>query len=282
MKKILIAALILLATPSLAGPADKLALLQSKTIFRSGLRATHTVALTFDDGPNVATLGVLKALKDMNVKATFFIVGKMAKAHPDVLAAVAAGGHLLGNHSSTHPMLTKRYDANPQLLLNQLRVVDQQISPLMQAGDIKYFRAPYGYWRPAHAALLNADPVLRNYVGPIYWDIGGDISMKDGYVLSSADWDCWAHHWSAEVCAKGYIREIRRKDGGVVLMHSINKNAEALVRAVVPVLKEEGYTFVRLDQVPEYKQFETPDAGAVASNAKLLQSAALLAGRTVK
>ena len=230
---------------------------------------THTIALTFDDGPNAHTEEVLDELKKLHVKATFFIVGKMAHRHPKTLARIAAEGHLLANHSATHVLLgSRKYDENPELLRDQLRDVDQQIQPLMKTGDKLYFRAPYGSWKSAHAAILNADPVLRNYVGPIYWDIGGDITMsRDGYVMSAADWDCWHLKWSAQTCAKGYLREIRRKDGGVVLMHCIHVQSAALVAAVVPPLIEEGYTFVRLDQMPEYRQYETPDEDSVASAA---------------
>jgi len=141
------------------------------------------------------------------VKATFFIVGRMAKTHPETLARIASEGNLLANHSASHPELTGRFDDDPGTLIYQLKEVHEQIAPLMKQTDKLYFRAPYGYWRSAHAAILNADPVLRNYVGPIYWDIGGDISMRDGYVMSSADWACWKHKWSARfapraICAR--------------------------------------------------------------------------------
>jgi len=249
--------------PALAGEAKpNLAYFQEKNIFHSGLRDTHTVALTFDDGPNYNTPAVLDALKANNVKATFFIVGRMAKTYPDILRRIAAEGHLLGNHSASHPLLGKKYVAHPELLIEQIRDVDNSIRPLMPPGTTFYFRAPYGSWRTQHAAVLNADPVLKTYVGPVYWDEGGDIAMSsDGYILSSADWDCWHHHWDADTCAKGYLREIRRKNGGVVLMHCIHRQSGDLVAAVVPALVEEGYSFVRLDQVPEYKQYETPQPG---------------------
>jgi peptidoglycan-N-acetylglucosamine deacetylase len=257
---------------STARPSDnEIAYFQTRNIFHSGLVGTHTIALTFDDGPNFNTPAVLDALKAQGVKGTFFIVGRMAKAYPDILARVAAEGHLLGNHSATHPLLGKRFVAHPELLLDQIRQVDDEITPLMAPGSKFYFRAPYGSWRSAHAAVLNADPVLKKYVGPIYWDEGGDITMSsDGYILSAADWDCWHKHWDAETCAKGYLREIRRHNGGVVLMHCIHSQSAALVEAVVPALVEEGYTFVRLDQVPQYKQYETPPESsepAVASAA---------------
>jgi len=242
-----------------APDSSQVALFQTKNIFHSGLRDTHTIALTFDDGPNYNTPAVLDALKASGVKGTFFIVGRMARTYPDILARVAAEGHLLANHSATHPLLGKKYIAHPEMLLDQIRQVDDEISPLMPPGSKFYFRAPYGSWRTPHAAVLNADPVLKKYVGPIYWDEGGDITFSpDGYVLSAADWDCWHRKWDADTCAKGYMREIRRKNGGVVLMHCIHRQSGELVAAVVPALVEEGYTFVRLDQIPEYKQYDTP------------------------
>jgi len=252
----------LVPTVSAQPRKTELALFQDRTIFRSGLTRAHTVALTFDDGPNVNTARVLDALKEMNVKATFFVVGDQARRNPALLARITAEGHLLANHSATHARLGARYVADQRLLLNEIRDVDTQIAPHMKPGDRLYFRAPYGYWKSAHAGVLNADARLRQYVGPIYWDVGGQMSLsRDGYVMAAADWDCWRIGWKPQTCAKGYLRELRRKDGGVVLMHSIHVNSEALVRAVVPALIEEGYAFVRLDQMPEYRQYETPPPG---------------------
>lgn len=267
----------LAADGSRSGANAQLALFQERTIFHSGLRNAHTVALTFDDGPNAHTGEVLDALKAMKVKATFFIVGNQAHRHPDVLARIAREGHLLANHSGTHAYLGSRYDADPERLLNQLRDVHEQIAPLMAKGDKFYFRAPYGAWKYAHAGILNSDPELRQYVGPIYWDVGGDITMsRDGYVMSAADWQCWRKGWEARTCAKGYNREIRRKDGGVVLMHSIHMKSADLVRQMVPALIEEGYRFVRLDQMPEYRQYETPaDRGVADASPKYLHFAGL-------
>ncbi|MDE2112333.1 MAG: polysaccharide deacetylase family protein [Alphaproteobacteria bacterium] len=260
----------------------QIAWFQSHTIFQSGLRGTHTIALTFDDGPNAYTGAVLDALKASNVKATFFIVGKMAKAHPEMLARIAAEGHLLANHSATHPELTSKFDDDPNLLIQQLREVNDEIAPLMKPSDTPFFRAPYGYWRSAHAAILNADPILRNYTGPIYWDVGGDMILRDGYVMSSADWSCWKHKLSAHVCAKGYLREIRRDNGGVVLMHCIHKESGDLVAEVVPPLIQEGYKFIRLDQDPEYQQYETPKTTPAVASADRMRSAPIVLAQSLK
>src|ERR1700722_8045830 len=162
----------MLGGPPLAGGAtrpsdEEIAYFQAKNIFHSGLVGTHTIALTFDDGPNQNTPAVLEALKAEGVKGTFFIVGRMARTYPDVLARIAAEGHLLANHSGTHPLLGRRYVNHPEMLLDQIRQVDVLITPLMAPGSKFYFRAPYGSWRTPHAAVLNADPELKKYVGPI-------------------------------------------------------------------------------------------------------------------
>ena len=253
-----------------SGSSARLAWLQQGNIYHSGLRGTHTIALTFDDGPNRYTADVLDALKDLNVKATFFIVGRMGHAHPGILARIADEGHLLANHSATHPLLDQSYADNPDRLFAELRDVDEQIAPLMPANAKFYFRAPYGAWRPAFAEALNDDPVLNKYVGPIYWDEGGETAFgDDGELLSAADWDCWNRDWDAGTCAKGYVREIDRKDGGVVLLHCIHARSSALVEALVPRLIDEGYEFVRLDEVRGYRKYETAPEESEPSVARL-------------
>lgn len=254
-----IAALTFCCGVSFAAETD-IAWFQNRTIFHSGLRDAHTVALTFDDGPNANTARVLDVLKAHNVHATFFVVGKMAALHKNILAQISNQGSLIANHSASHPLLRASYDEAPDKLIYQIRMVHDEIAPFMKPGDKFYFRAPYGYWKSAHARILNADPVLRDYIGPVYWDIGGQISMRDGYIMSAADWDCWRHKWTAQTCAKGYLREIRRFDGGVVLMHSLYAKSAELTETVVEAMQEEGYRFVRLDEVPEYRRYETPQS----------------------
>lgn len=245
---------------------NQVAYFQTENIYHSGLRGTRTVALTFDDGPNTNTRAVLEVLKKYHVPGTFFIVGNMARAHPDVLAAIAQDGHLLANHSATHPQLGRRYVRNPELLLGQIRVTDNLIAPFLKPGDTRFFRAPYGYWRSAHAQALNADPVLKQYVGPVYWDEGGSIRRdRNGRMTSAADWQCWSKKWQAATCAKGYLREIETNSGGIVLMHCLRAQSAEMLDIVVPELQKAGYRFVRLDQIREFDRYKTPaDGPAIA------------------
>lgn len=69
-----------------------------------------TVAITFDDGPSRYTPQILAILKKYHVKATFFMVGEMAKRHPEIVKMVLADGHAIGNHTNSHPFLTKLND----------------------------------------------------------------------------------------------------------------------------------------------------------------------------
>jgi len=249
-----------------AGPPPvRMALLQDRNIFHSGLPATHTVALTFDDGPNSHTAEVLDVLKAHQIPATFFIVGRMAHLHPGLLKRMVAEGHLLANHSASHTRFDEEYAEDPQLLADELRDVDDQIRPLMPKDADYFFRAPYGIWQPEFAQILNADALLQRYIGPIYWDVGGNIAFDDqGNLLSAADWQCWRRDWDTGDCAEGYLNEIRAKNGGVVLLHCIHAQSAALVDAIVSPLQDEGYIFVRLDQVPGYRDYEVQPGKAPA------------------
>ena len=247
------------AKPEKPGKAKQLAFFQERSIFSSGLRGTHTIALTFDDGPNLHTGEVLDALREMNVRATFFVVGRQARRYPEMLSRITREGHLLANHSANHARLSTRYANNPDLLFDEIREVHDQIAPRMAQGDKFYFRAPYGYWKSAHAGILNSDPVLKHYVGPIYWDIGGQVTVDDdGFVRTAADWDCWSKDLTAEQCGDGYLREIRRKKGGVVLMHDIRERSLWMVNHVLPTLVAEGYKFVTLDEMQTLEKYRTP------------------------
>lgn len=75
---------------------------------RRGNPSEKVLALTFDDGPHpIHTQKLLDVLKAENVKATFFVIGKMVEKHPELLKAIYEGGHEIGNHTFSHVTLTK-------------------------------------------------------------------------------------------------------------------------------------------------------------------------------
>jgi len=120
------------------------------------------LALTFDDGPNPAwTPQLLDLLAIHNVRATFFMVGSFAKAEPALVRRVAAAGHLIGNHSWTHPNLALTAARKVTEELNSTTDTLQQIT----GSPVRFFRPPFGARRPfvlRTARSLGLVPVTWN------------------------------------------------------------------------------------------------------------------------
>ena len=127
-------------------------------------RRPGELALTFDDGPNPAcTPRLLDILASHDVRATFFLVGRYAEAEPDLVRRIHAAGHLIGNHSWSHPILALMAAGRVQEELTRTRNTLQQIT-----GDaVRWFRPPFGARRPAVlkiARSLGMTPVLWNAI----------------------------------------------------------------------------------------------------------------------
>src|SRR5215471_4899866 len=72
-------------------------------------RGTKQLALTYDDGPNDPhTFRLLEVLARQNVRATFFLIGRYVQQRPDIVGELVKAGHVIGNHTFTHPLLTLR------------------------------------------------------------------------------------------------------------------------------------------------------------------------------
>ena len=121
--------------------------------------APRTVALTFDDGPNpVDTPRLLEVLRRHEVRAVFFLLGQFALKYPDIVQAIAADGHRLGNHGMHHDDLT---DWPEDRIEADLRAATEAIQAAVPDRPVAYFRAPYGLWgrSPKVAAALGMRPV---------------------------------------------------------------------------------------------------------------------------
>jgi peptidoglycan/xylan/chitin deacetylase (PgdA/CDA1 family) len=125
-------------------------------------RRPGELALTFDDGPNPAcTPRLLDILAAQDVRATFFLVGGFAQVQPGLVHRILAAGHLIGNHSWTHPNLALTAANRVDKELARTRETLQQIA----GTPIRYFRPPYGARRPhvlRTARKLGMVPVLWN------------------------------------------------------------------------------------------------------------------------
>ena len=114
--------------------------------FTGGERGSKQIYLTYDDGPNDPhTLKFLEVLAKHSVRATFFMIGRYVRERPDIARAVAQAGHVIGNHTFTHPLLIFKSAAHTR---TQLMDCHQALQDTIGEHS-NQFRPPFGGRRPA-------------------------------------------------------------------------------------------------------------------------------------
>jgi peptidoglycan/xylan/chitin deacetylase (PgdA/CDA1 family) len=134
----------------------------------------NEIALTYDDGPNdVVTERLLEVLARHNVRASFFLIGYYVRQRPEIVRAIAASGHLIGNHTMTHPWLAWQSSAR---IREELTGCNALLEDTLGV-PIRYFRAPHGARRPAVlriARSLGLTPVQWNILPGDWRPIGAE------------------------------------------------------------------------------------------------------------
>jgi peptidoglycan-N-acetylglucosamine deacetylase len=111
-----------------------------------GWVASPKAAITFDDGPSAEyTPQVLDALAAAGVHATFFVLGRHVRAHPEIAQRIVAEGHELASHGDDHSLLTFQ---GPTGIAHQLRAADDAVQTATGAAPAPLFRAPHGFRSP--------------------------------------------------------------------------------------------------------------------------------------
>ncbi|MBN9160158.1 MAG: polysaccharide deacetylase family protein [Myxococcales bacterium] len=240
-----------------------------------GLRGTSleakVLALTFDDGPGPRTKLLSRYLKEQGIQAAFFVNGmSMGTDAAEVLQQLIDDGHLVANHTENHLSLTGTATGQARLsdadIVKELVETDSKIEPFIPSKRF-LFRPPYGDYDDTTFAALSTSP-MGKYVGPILWDVGEKMDETAG---RAADWDCWddgadGKRTPMKTCGDLYITEIKRAGKGIVLMHDPYYNLQDpeqlgtvdMVMYMVPILKQEGFTFTRVDKVPEIEALLPP------------------------
>lgn len=200
-------------------------------VFIEAATREQVVALTFDDGPYPPyTQQILTVLKENDVPATFFLVGKNAEKHPELVKRIVAAGHQIGNHTYSHPDLLK-------LDRDQIAVEVDKTQKILAdiTGQIpEIIRPPHGF-RDAVVMEVMAE---RN--------------------LKVVEWSVLCRDWvnpGVEAITNRTVSKV--KNGSIILLHdgdgvtSTASRAQTVeaTRRIIHELKSQGYRFVTVDEI---------------------------------
>lgn len=189
------------------------------------------LTLTYDDGPNDPhTLRLLDVLAKHNVHVTFFLIGRYVQQRPDIVREIAQAGHIIGNHTFTHPLLIFKSNAAIRHELTTCRTTIEDAV----GKHSNLFRPPFGGRRP-EVLRIARDLGLQ----PIMWNVTG------------YDWNAPP----ASVIEDKISRRIR--GGNVILLHDgghkeLGTDRSQTVKATDALIKrykEDGYAFVTIPQM---------------------------------
>lgn len=178
------------------------------------------VALTFDDGPDPNyTEKLLDGLKERDVKATFFLLGKQVDQYPDIVKRMYKEGHIIGNHSYDHVNLATLSATDAK---NQISKTNEAIYKI--TGEYpQYLRPPFGN-EPQN------EDVAKDMI-TVLWDV------------DPLDWCCGSSTNVANKVEKSV------KEGDIILLHDASKSSVEAALQIVDELTERGYEFVTVDKL---------------------------------
>lgn len=140
------------------------------------------IGLSFDDGPSRWTAPILDLLASHGARATFFLVGSVAEQNPDLVRRISGEGHELGNHTWSHPTLTR--DCDDDGVRSELERTSDALERITGARP-SLFRAPY-YDHDARVDRIAAEVGLRHapgHVAPADWRPGISAALIATFVL---------------------------------------------------------------------------------------------------
>lgn len=203
-------------------------------VINHGPKEEKAIALTFDDGPHPTyTNQILDILKEYDVKATFFVLGKFAEAYPDIIIRQWQEGHEIGNHTYSH-VDAKR--VSKKVLYDEYKKTQEIIENLINHQP-RLFRPPYGSFDSQALDIMEMhDSII------VLWSAHQD----------SKDWS----NPDVEEIVNTTLSNIR--NGDIILFHDYvyydeSSTVEAL-KQIIPELKSRGYRFVTISELLNLNQ----------------------------
>lgn len=184
--------------------------------------APGEVVLTFDDGPNPSSTNrVLKALADECVRATFFMVGRQARAHPQTARQVRAAGHTIGTHSQNHPLYRMPFTRAKY----EIDAGIASVSTALGTSPAPFFRFP-GLYRTREAERY------LHQRGIAVWSV--DVDSYD-----------WKHN-DTNAMLERTITRLQARRGGILLMHDAKPRTAHVLPRLLAMLKARGFRIVHV------------------------------------
>ena len=181
--------------------------------------------LTFDDGPEEeVTEFILKTLKKLNIKASFFLIGKNIQAFPELTKEIIKEGHIVGNHSFSHlnGFKSKNEEYIYDIELGQ-KLINEKLVEMGITNKIKIFRPPYGRILPQQIKRLKENYKI------VMWDV--------------FSWD-FKKNISPEKIYNNVIDNV--VEGSILVFHNNKKslnNLKLVLEDTLVKLKEKGFVF---------------------------------------
>ncbi len=203
-------------------------------LYHEGASDKHVVAITFDDGPDpVWTSRILDILKAADVKATFFVTGKNAEDHPNLLRRLVGEGHEVGNHTYTHGNMAEMGQWRMRLELD----ATQRLIESVTGYSTTLFRPPY-----------NADSTPTDVRELIPLDFA---ERELGYtvVLEKVDPQDWSRPGADVILQR--VKDLRH-EGNIILLHDAGGNRSQTVEAlpkIIAWLRERGDRVVPMSEL---------------------------------
>jgi peptidoglycan/xylan/chitin deacetylase (PgdA/CDA1 family) len=191
------------------------------------------VVLTFDDGPLLPYSNqILDVLASQCVKATYFLVGEMARAFPATVRRIYEEGHTIGTHSEDHPT---RFG---QLPVEKMRhEIDWGISDVSAGlGDSKYLAPFFRIPGLARSDLVESELAARGLT----------------VFSSDADADDWHHRISGQQIIALAMRRLEARGKGILLLHDIHPRTVAALPGLLKQLKDKGFHIVQVVPAASY------------------------------
>ncbi len=207
-------------------------------LFKRGPHDERTLALTFDDGPHPGCgEALLDKLRELDVKATFFVVGARVKARPDLVRRMLAEGHEVGNHTEDHLRL---HQLPPERIVAELRGCETDVRRAT-GHSMAFMRPPGMRFTPT---VLNVARFL-GYVTVDVNNVAGDYPPNGG-VSDLTPEEAEAYGLLPEAIAAKVERQF--KPGTIVLLHD-NPVTLAALPEIVAQARAQGYRFVTTSEM---------------------------------